>query len=205
MKIGILSGTFDPIHEGHTRFAISAAKELGLDEVVMLVELNPRRKSNVTTYKHRLEMVHLACEADKHLVTNELTIQEEGKTHTVAGTMKALKEHFEKGDEFTLLMGGDLFQTVPHWDGVEDLVDEVSFGIGLRTEDDGELAVNLARDIGAKVKLLASELPKSSSSNIRNNMNSGENPVDIDKRVLKYIQEHKLYDGKGSPAQDPSF
>ncbi|HVI69805.1 MAG TPA: adenylyltransferase/cytidyltransferase family protein, partial [Magnetospirillaceae bacterium] len=59
-RVGVFSGTFDPVHRGHLAFALSAQKRAQLDTVVFLPEHSPRGKIAVGSFTHRLEMLRLA-------------------------------------------------------------------------------------------------------------------------------------------------
>ena len=71
-KVGIFSGTFDPVHAGHIAFALEAMESAGLDKVYFLPESMPRRKSGVTHYAHRLAMLELALKPYNKLSILEL-------------------------------------------------------------------------------------------------------------------------------------
>ena len=59
-RVGILSGSFDPVHKGHIAFAIDAMKQAKLDEVYFLPEVKPRRKPGVSHVSHRIAMLQIA-------------------------------------------------------------------------------------------------------------------------------------------------
>src|SRR5689334_19364766 len=70
-KIGIFSGTFDPVHMGHVAFALEAKEDLGLDEVIFLPELSPRLKEP-TAIRHRYTMLDLSVRGQKGLTVKLL-------------------------------------------------------------------------------------------------------------------------------------
>ncbi len=71
-KVGILAGTFDPIHIGHIAFALRAIEKAQLDKVILLPEREPRRKRNVTDFNHRLSMLKLSVKSFELLEVLEL-------------------------------------------------------------------------------------------------------------------------------------
>ncbi len=194
-KIGVFSGTFDPVHEGHAWFINAAITELSLDEILVLVEKSPRRKSNVTDYRHRLEMTRLAFTKNKKVVIDSLSIQKNGSTHTVKETMQVIRDYAGASVQLWLLMGGDVFEYVPHWDDYQDLVRDVGFFVALRSEDDGEIAVSHTNDklAEAKVKLVSSDRSGISSSRIRQAIKKGQQPSGLNQAVYDYIKQHQLY------------
>jgi nicotinate-nucleotide adenylyltransferase len=130
-KIGIFSGTFDPIHHGHISFARKAAHQLGLDKVYFLVEPQPRRKSQASDIRHRLNMMWLALQDYPEL---EL-LPMDHLTFNVADTLPWLEEKFA-GAELHLLLGSDLFAGVHNWPGFETLKRHLQFVVGQRRQDD---------------------------------------------------------------------
>lgn len=182
-KIGILAGTFDPIHNGHLSFARSAIKEVGLDKVYFLIEKLPRKKQNVTDITQRKAMVELAITNEPNIELLEL----ESEQFNVGQTLRELKEKFE-GAELYLLMGHDIFEHLPSWPGFDDLVHEVKFIVTKR--QGGTIA---AHDISYYV--LKTPLPIISSSKVR----SGDfETEDIPEQVGKYIETQKLYSAGSS-------
>jgi len=130
-SIGIYSGTFDPIHVGHITFAQATARALALDAIVFLPEQQPRGKQHVTDIRHRAELIKRAIQDDEKLQV--LTIP--SKQFTVTRTLPELQKHF-KDASFTLLMGSDIVRTFTHrWDGLETLLKEAEFAVGMREGD----------------------------------------------------------------------
>jgi len=129
-KIGIFSGVFDPVHNGHVAFARMAAKELGLNKVYFLVEPKPRRKKQVSDINDRQTMVWLAIQGFPELEV--LTLPDQ--TFSVAKTLPWLEQNFKK-TELYMLMGSDLFAFVETWPGYKDLAKRVAFVVGQRTNE----------------------------------------------------------------------
>lgn len=130
-KIGIYSGAFDPIHIGHIAFAKQSARELKLDTIVFLPEQQPRGKQHVTDIHHRTELIKQAIQNDNKLQVLSLPSEQ----FTVAKTLPELQNHFPNAN-FTLLIGSDIVHTFTYrWDGLETLLKEVVFAVGIRTND----------------------------------------------------------------------
>ncbi len=127
-RIGIYSGTFDPIHQGHLDFSLAAAKECLLDTVVFLPEPHPREKSLVSPIKNRLERIK------KEIKDNPVlsVLEPFSSQFTVRDTLPKLKDYF-KGDTFTLLVGSDVVKTFMYrWDDLDVLLGDCSLAIGMR-------------------------------------------------------------------------
>ncbi len=189
MKLALFSGTFDPIHDGHLALALSAAKQLDLDKVVLLVEPKPRRKDKVAGYEHRLAMAKLATKSQDQISVHEAPA---GDQHSVEHTLEAMR-NLHPGADIVIILGGDVFEHLPTWAGQDELK-KLNYAVGLRSEDDGELALNLAAEHGYQVKLVSTDLPKVSSSQIRESLVGGAQPGHLHPDVFNYITRHHLYD-----------
>jgi nicotinate-nucleotide adenylyltransferase len=130
-RIGIYSGTFDPVHIGHITFGQAALTTCRLDEVVFIPESAPRNKTAVTDLNHRLAMLNYAVAPHKKL--RALTL--DTPRFTIAETLPLLRRMFS-GAELTLLIGSDAAKTLLYrWEGLEQLLPEVRFAVGLRGSD----------------------------------------------------------------------
>ena len=116
MKLGILGGTFDPIHTGHLILAHCAAEQLDLERVFFVPAGDPWRKASrdVTPATHRLAMVRLAVEADKRFEIDDREVRRDGPTYTT-DTLRELKGELGAGTEFFFLVGEDSLTDMPYW------------------------------------------------------------------------------------------
>lgn len=116
MDIGVLGGTFDPVHIGHLIVAEEAKVRLGLREVLFVPAGNPWLKSEgkVTAAVHRVEMVRRAIAGNPHFALCNLEVERSGPSYTV-DTMTVLKQ--ELGDEASLhfILGRDTLAELPIW------------------------------------------------------------------------------------------
>jgi nicotinate-nucleotide adenylyltransferase len=192
-KVGIYSGTFDPVHEGHVAFAREALVQCGLDKVFFLVEPRPRRKQGVKAFTHRVEMVHLAIQDEQQF---GVIIADE-KRFTAQETLPRLQHRFE-GAELYMLMGDDMLDHFDSWPHVELLMQEIHFAIGLRTYDRKTVKqrLELIQEIRAtrmQYQLFQASQPKFASTTIRLALKAGEVPRGISPVVLDYIKTNGLY------------
>jgi len=196
-NIGIFSGTFDPVHDGHVAFALRAQQQARLDRVVFIAEPRPRRKRGVTVLKHRENMLGLALQGKAHV---ELLRTPWQTVHTVRGRFTVVTNTYGENNDYCLLMGGDAFCHIEQWDengsdkgGYRDIVTLVSFIVALRAGDDCTGINVVKKRIGARVTLINSPLPTCSSSRIRNDVMANQKPNGIDLRVYDYIKQNELY------------
>jgi len=94
MKVGILGGTFDPIHLGHTFIAKKAQETLGLDEIWFVPAGDPwlKRDREISLAKHRLEMVCLAVEEDQTFKVLDIEVRRPGPSYTVDTLSNRVKQ-----------------------------------------------------------------------------------------------------------------
>jgi len=187
-KVGILSGTFDPVHNGHVAFAQAALESL--DIVYFLPEKTPWRKTGCASYEDRVEMLELATEDTKGLHVLKIQDQEQ---FTVADTLPRLQKVFI-GEELYMLMGSDLFGHLPSWPGVEELSETVQFIVGLREKSDEADLIEIAKKLppSAHYTTIQTNEAHTSSSKIRQTIAEGKQ-VDLPSAVLQYIQAKDLY------------
>lgn len=114
-KIGIMGGTFDPIHIGHLILAETAKAMYNLDVVYVMPNGNPKYKShrNVTDAKIRMEMVNLAIEDNSNLAISDMEVRRDGYTYTYE-TLQLLKQE-NPDDEIYFILGADSLFSIDSW------------------------------------------------------------------------------------------
>jgi len=151
MNIGLLGGTFDPIHHGHTALARAAKERFELGRIHFVPASVPPHKQSraVTPYFHRYAMVVLATMGEKAFVPSVLEAPGTATTHAsgaknragkevVSGanysidTVKRLKESLKKSDRLFFLIGMDAFSEIAHWHQAEALFRECEFIVASR-------------------------------------------------------------------------
>ncbi len=121
-KVGLLGGTFDPIHVGHLIIADAAYDALGLDHVEFLPANDPPHKpeDSVSAADVRAHMVELAIAGTPYFVLNRTELDRTGPSFTV-DTLRAMWER-RGGDEFTFIIGGDSLRDLPKWRAPERIL-----------------------------------------------------------------------------------
>jgi len=112
--IGILGGTFNPIHHGHLRLAIELYERLSLAEVRLIPSANPpHREQPTVSSQHRLEMVQAAIPNITGLTVDDRELRRDGFSYTV-DTLASLREEYPD-QPLCLILGMDAFIGLPRW------------------------------------------------------------------------------------------
>lgn len=127
MRLGVMGGTFDPIHHGHLVAASEVASVLDLDEVVFVPTGNPYRKeaSEVSPAEHRYLMTVIATASNPRFTVSRVDIDRDGPTYT-ADTLRDLSQMHPDAELF-FITGADALAQILSWKGVEDLWDLAHF------------------------------------------------------------------------------
>ena len=199
MNIGILGGTFDPVHCGHLAIAKEAKKKLGLRRVLFVPAGRPWLKVNdreITDVKHRVKMVELAIESIPYFELSSIEIERPGPSYTV-DTVTELKKRIGSDTEFFLLLGWDSLIELPKWHNPAVLVKICRLAAFTRVMTDPPDLNALEKELPGIKKstmLLDMKPVDISSSDIRNRIARGL-PVKglVPDAVAAYIREQKLY------------
>ena len=115
LKIGIMGGTFDPIHYGHLMIAENAAEQFGLDQIWFMPNGNPphKRNSNITSAEHRCAMVELAIAGNPRFTLSRREVDADGVCYTYE-TLASLHEECPD-DRFYFIMGADSLSEFESW------------------------------------------------------------------------------------------
>jgi nicotinate-nucleotide adenylyltransferase len=158
--IGLLGGTFDPIHFGHLRPALEIRDALGLDSVRFLpCRIPPHRGTPRETAETRAAMVARALEGEPGFVLDRRELEREGPSYT-ADTLRSLRA--ELGDEVALclILGRDAFNGLPKWHDAEALLKLAHIVVAQRPGEEGEPEEVLARMIAGRVSESLAELER---------------------------------------------
>lgn len=191
-QIGVFSGTFDPIHIAHVESCLVARAACQLDLVAVMVEANPRRKQDVTGYKHRLAMVEFATANYPSL----RLLESPEENITINNTLPLLKSQFNDAD-FWYIAGSDMVSHMNDWPSVEKLFSEMKLCIILRSnskraEVEAQLE-KLKEEHTVEYKVLPEVWSPVSSSVIREDLAKTRYSPLVHRDVLGYITRKRLY------------
>ncbi len=199
MRLGILGGTFDPIHKGHILMAKTALSALGLDKVLFIPAGDPYFKSglrNVSLAVHRLNMTKLAIEGEPAFEASDMEIAREGQTYT-SDTLKELSEKYP-GDELFFILGADTLVQFSTWHEPEKICDLASLAVFGRRDQTGDERLSseidsLRERFGARIRLVDWDGFETSSTEIRERAARDEAEDEVPAAVLEYIRGIGLY------------
>ncbi|MFI3201408.1 MAG: nicotinate-nucleotide adenylyltransferase [Eubacteriales bacterium] len=195
-KVGILGGTFNPIHNGHIALAKSAKLEFDLDYVLLIPTGISYYKSEFLDGRTRLEMVLLASECEEYLKVSDMEVKREGNTYTI-DTICALQELYPTV-EFYLIIGEDTLFHIETWKKASEVLQRIPLLVAHRPSNDDrnleEQMEHLRNLYHSQIALLEMKEVPISSSHIRKCIQSNQSVSHIlDDKVWHYIQFHQLY------------
>jgi nicotinate-nucleotide adenylyltransferase len=164
MRLGILGGTFDPVHYGHLRIAEEACEELGLQKVLLIPGASPphKVKKAVSPFDDRFTMTSMAAEGSPFLEAIDLEGRRQGFSYSI-DTLRELHRIYGPGLELFFLIGMDAFQEIKSWERYKELFKETDFVVIKRPGFPGEALgpLLLSMDLGFKQgkKINSYELP----------------------------------------------
>jgi nicotinate-nucleotide adenylyltransferase len=202
MRVGVLGGTFDPVHVAHLVIAERAREALSLDLVLFIPAGAPWRKSQrtITGAEHRLAMLTLAVAGNDAFGVSDVELRREGPTYT-ADTLEALAGE-RLDDEFWFIVGADALADLPQWREPARIVKHARLAAAPRDVQDANIVAQGVREFRERIDLFDAPRLEISSTDIRARTAAGLSirylvPDD----VARYIAEHGLY---GAPAGVPS-
>ena len=197
-RIGILGGTFDPIHLGHLAIAESALGELTLDRVILIPAGRPWLKSDqqVTATNHRLAMVRLAIRDRPGLEVSTIEIDRPGPTYTV-DTLAQRRNDLGSEAELYLVLGMDSVRELRRWRHPERLFDLCTVVAVSRPDSPDLSSAEIEREFPAsrgRVRTIRGPMLDISATDIRARVADGRSISDsVPTSVERYIREHRLY------------
>lgn len=196
-RIGIIGGTFNPIHLGHLMIAEVACESFNLEKVIFVpARIPPHKQYDVIDSHHRYAMTAAAVSDNPNFEISDVEMRREGPSYTV-DTIQYFKKLYGPTVEFYFIAGTDTIRALPTWKFIDELIDEVHF-IGA-TRPDGSSAIDSILDeLGAKAreKIHVMEVPemKLSATYLRERLRSGKTVrYMLPKCVVDYIEENHIY------------
>lgn len=198
MKIGIMGGTFNPIHYGHLILSEFVLDNLNLDYIIFIPTGNPPHKSknDVIDCKVRLEMVNLAVKSNSRFKVSRIEVDKKGVNYTV-DTLKELNDLYSD-DELYFILGADSLLTLKYWKDYEKIVENINIIVVDRRkfefeEVDREIE-RLNKLHQGNIKRLKFPFIEISSTYIRDRVKEGKSiKYLLPENVEDYILKNDLY------------
>jgi len=192
VRIGVLGGTFDPIHVAHLLLAEQAREQLVLDKVLLIPAGDPWRKASrdVSPAALRLEMVRRATAENPLFEVDDREVRRDGATYTV-DTLRELRAELDEDDDLFLILGEDALADLPNWKEPEALPEYATIVVAPR--EGVELPETLPFDPAAIERIDMPYLDVS-STDLRQRARLGRSlRYLVPDAVLAFIAEQGLY------------
>ena len=191
-RIGILGGTFDPIHLGHLIIAQEALAQCCLDRVLFVPSADPphKRVAEMAPAESRARMVTLALDSQPRFELCRIEIERTGKSYTVE-TLRQLRRKLGTRTEFYLIIGADNAVEMSTWCDPQGVLGLAHVTVAGRP---GFLPADVDDRIAAQMRFLDTPLLEISSTQIRSRIRTGR-PIRywVPENVARFIETHRLY------------
>ena len=196
-RLGIMGGTFDPIHVGHLALAQQVFDACSLRSVLFIPAGNPafKQQQHVTDAQDRLAMCKLAVANNPAFAVSDLEISRSGITYTV-DTLRELRNELGEGVELCLIIGADAAETLPQWKYYEAIASLATIILidrpGQRLAKD--IYTELTETYGFRVEMVETTALDISSTALRHLVYQGKSiRYLVPDAVYDYIHAHDLY------------
>ena len=202
VRLGLMGGTFDPIHIGHLRVAEEMRLTLDLDAVLFIPTGNPvfKKDQQVTDARVRLEMCRRAVMGNPHFDVSDIEVEREGYTFTV-DTLRTLRAHYPDNVKLFFIVGSDTASTVGKWRDVAEVAQLASLAVAAGRPGSAqadELHKSVLEAAPFDLHIVQVSPLKVSSSELREALRSAR-PCRylIPEPIRSFIREHGLYMDEG--------
>ena len=200
-RIGLMGGSFNPIHERHMEIATCALNEAKLNRVLFLPTGNPPHKHDgLENAEHRYEMTRLATIKEPRYAVSRIEIDRSGVIYT-ADTLQLLRKQLPEA-EFFYIIGEDTLLDLPNWHTPEKVFALCRFLVCRRSSLNAQELpqVKALERRGARFTFLSLPPRDVSATAVRDKLIRGETPTELAPQVMEYIRLMGLYGVEATPA-----
>jgi nicotinate-nucleotide adenylyltransferase len=202
-RVGLMGGSFDPVHRAHVELAEVALRHLHLHEVRWIpVGLPWQKARQLAAASHRRAMVELATAHEPRFTVDPIELNRDGPSFT-CDTVRALQEAATEPTDWFLILGQDQYANFPTWQGWHDLLQALTLAVACRGHDCPAAPMAMQ---GLSYRMVALPMPplSISSTDIRARLVRGDDPLSlapalVSAPVARYIATHQLYAPGGAP------
>jgi len=200
-KIGVLGGSFSPVHNGHIFLAKYVKENCGLDKVLMIpTGVHPfecKRNKNIPDAEHRLNMLKLAVEGENGIEISDIELKSAEVSYTYV-TLCKLREIYGEKCRIYFVIGTDELLDLEKWYEYEKLIKEFSFIVGIRPHYENSKVIDKARYLnerfGAHIEIIDLPAPDVSSTEVREAIAEKTDLAGlVPETVNEYIKLNNLY------------
>lgn len=195
-KVGIMGGTFNPIHLGHMLVAENAYETFGLDEILFVPSGIPYMKEDVLDAKTRITMTGIAIEDNSHFALSTIEVDRDGNSYSYE-TIRDLKKE-NPNVEYSLIVGADSLLQMDKWKCPEKIFEEAPVLVAVRhgyPEEEVKQQIEALTDkYHAEIHLLPIRCIDISSTAIRDKVRKHQSiRYMVHYRVIEYIEKNHIY------------
>lgn len=198
-RLGLMGGTFDPIHFGHLVTAEAALETFNLDRVLFIPSGNPPHKKDypVSDAKHRFLMTFLAVATNPYFDISTIEIQRPGYSYAI-DTVKEIRQICGNDTEIFFITGADAIMEILTWKNVDKLMELCQFIAatrpGTNLEELGNFIKQLPENLRTRIHVMEIPVLAISSTDIRRRVANGKSiKYLLPESVEQYIMKNKLY------------
>ena len=195
-KVGIMGGTFNPIHTGHLIMAEHAYDSFDLDEILFIPTGNSYMKSDVLDKETRAKMVSLSIEDNPKFAMSDIEISKDTPSYSFE-TIRELKQ-LNPGNDYYFIVGEDSLRSMKDWVHPEKIFSEITVLVARRPFVSIEKLMDVIEfyesTYNADIQVIEMNNIDISSTEIRNRVSEGKSiKYMVHPKVLDFIQSHNLY------------
>lgn len=197
-RVGIMGGTFDPIHIGHLSIAEAARETLGLSEVIFIPAAQPPHKPGrkVAPAEHRLRLTQLAIESNPFFRVLDVEMKREGPSYSYDTLRTLVETHGERAD-FYFIIGGDELNYIFTWHRISELFSLCRFAAASRKGAPislHDVRAQLGEEVLSRIHCVETPELEISSTDIRRRLREGRSiRYLVPEKVEAYIDKEGLY------------
>ena len=194
-RVGILGGTFDPVHQGHIQMALSVLNAVRLDRMLIMPSGNPPYKACATSPEDRWKMVVAACARDPRLIPSRLELDRSGNIYTIDTLLMLRREHPKW--ELFYVIGADAVMKLKNWHRIQEVFPLVTFLVCPRENyaDPADFTEEISRlrAMGASLVIVHMDPVNISSTMVRSALSRGDSTPLLDGSVREFCGAKGLY------------